>query len=118
MRSNYLPLPSDLKWRRVVAVVLFAAILYGLRDLAPVFICFVVLVRGLTLAADALHDRTGLERRGAVASILLAVVAALGVGIFFGVRALLPWVHEIRADGRDYAEHVLTTAEVVAALTN
>jgi predicted PurR-regulated permease PerM len=107
MRSNYLPLPSDLKWRRVVAVVLFVGILYGLRELAPVFICFVVLVRALTLAADFLHDRTGLERRGGVASILLAAVAALGTGIFLGVRALLPWVHEIRSDGREYAEHLL-----------
>src|ERR1035438_6144069 len=40
MRSNYLPLPSDLKWRRLAAVVLFLGILYGLRELAPVFICF------------------------------------------------------------------------------
>ena len=107
MRSNYLPLPSDTKWRRLVAVLLFVGILYGLRDLAPVFICFIVLVRTLTLAADFLHDRTGLERRGGVASILLAVVAASGVGIFLGVRALLPLVHEIRTDGRDYAEHLL-----------
>ena len=88
-------------------MALFACLLYGLRQLAPVFICFIVLVRTLTLAADLLHDRTGLERRGGVASILLAAVAALGVGITLGVRALLPWVHEIRTDGREYAEHLL-----------
>ncbi len=107
MRSNYLPLPSDLKWRRLVAVLIFAGILYGMRELAPVFVCFVVLVRGLTLAADFLHARTGLERRGGVASILLVAVAALGVSLVLGVRALLPMVHEIRADGREYVEHLL-----------
>jgi predicted PurR-regulated permease PerM len=108
MRSSYLPLPKDPKWRRVVAVALFVGILYGLRELAPVFICFVVLVRALTLAADFLQRRTGLERRGGVASILLVAVAALGVGIVLGVRALHPWVQEIRTDGRDYAEHLLS----------
>jgi predicted PurR-regulated permease PerM len=106
MRSLYVPLPSDPKWRRLVAVVLFLGILYGLRELAPVFICFVVLVRALTAAADFLHDRTGMERRGGVATLLLAAVAALGVGIYLGVRALLPFIHELRTEGRDYAEHL------------
>src|SRR5579859_559481 len=108
MRSEYFPLPSDAKWRRVIAVVLFLGILYGLRELAPVFICFVIIVRALTIAADFLHARTGLARRGGVASILLVVVSGLGLGIFLGVRALLPFIHEIRADGREYAEHLVS----------
>ena len=74
MRSNYLPLPTNLKWRRLAALVLFGGILYGLRELAPVFVCFVILVRALTMAADFIHDRVGLTRRSGVASILLAVV--------------------------------------------
>jgi predicted PurR-regulated permease PerM len=107
MRSAYLPLPSDPKWRRLVAVALFVGILYGLRALAPVFVCFIILVRALTLAADLLHDRTGLERRGGVASILLAVVSGIGVSLVLGVHALIPRVHEIRADGRDFVQHLL-----------
>ena len=107
MRSNYLPLPSDPKWRRLVAVVAFAAIVYSLRELSPVFICFTILVRSLTALADVIHERTGLERRGGVASILLAAVAAMAVSIFLGVRAILPWVHAVRAEGREYVEHVL-----------
>jgi predicted PurR-regulated permease PerM len=107
MRSNYLPLPSDIKWRRLAAVVLFGVILYALRELAPVFICFTILVRALTVTADVIHDRFGLERRGAVASILLAFVAVLGVAIFIGVRAAIPLIHEVRAEGRDYLEHLL-----------
>jgi predicted PurR-regulated permease PerM len=107
MRSNYIPLPSDLKWRRLAAVVLFGAILYALRDLAPVFICFTILVRALTLAADFIHDRFGWERRGGVATILLVGVAIVGVGIFLGVRAAIPYIHEVRADGREYVEHLL-----------
>jgi predicted PurR-regulated permease PerM len=106
MRSKYLPLPSNRKWSRVVGVVLFAGILYGLRELAPVFICFVILVRTLTLAADFLHRRTGLERRGGVASLLLVAVSTLALGIFLGVRSLLPRIHEIRADGREYVEQI------------
>jgi predicted PurR-regulated permease PerM len=108
MRSAYFPLPSDAKWRRVIAVLLFLGILYGLRELTPVFVCFVILVRALALAADFLHARTGLARRGGVASILLVGVAGLGLGIFLGVRALLPYIHEIRADGREYAEHLVS----------
>jgi predicted PurR-regulated permease PerM len=107
MRSNYLPLPADIKWRRLVAVAAFAAIVYWLRELAPVFICFTILVRALTVAADFIHDRTGLERRGGVASLLLAVVVALGVSIFLAVRAVLPWVHDIRREGHEYVEHIL-----------
>jgi len=107
MRSNYLPLPSDLKWRRLMAVALFGVILYALRELAPVFVCFTILVRALTLAADFIHDRTGLERRGGVASILLFVVALLGIGIFLAVHAAIPLIHEVRTEGREYAEHLL-----------
>jgi predicted PurR-regulated permease PerM len=107
MRSAYLPLPADLKWRRLLAVVLFLGILYFLRELAPVFICFTILVRALTLVADAIHDKTGLERRGGVASVLLAIVGGLGLALFLGVRALLPRVHEIRAEGRELLDQLL-----------
>jgi predicted PurR-regulated permease PerM len=107
MRSNYLPLPSDLKWRRLAAVVIFVGILYGLRELAPVFVCFIILVRALTIAANFIHRRTGVERRGGVASLLLVIVAALAMGIFFGVHAVLPRVHEIRAEGRELADQLL-----------
>jgi len=107
MRSNYLPLPSDLKWRRLVAVVIFGGILYGLRELAPVFICFIILVRALTIAADFIHDRVGLERRGSVASILLVAVASLAGSIFYAVHRVLPRVHELRTEGRDFAEQLL-----------
>jgi predicted PurR-regulated permease PerM len=107
MRSNYLPLPADLKWRRLAAVALFLGILYGLRELAPVVVWFIILVRALTIAADAIHDRTGMERRGGVASILLVAVAVVGVSVFVAVRAALPWVREVRAEGREYAEHLV-----------
>jgi predicted PurR-regulated permease PerM len=107
MRSNYLPLPTDLKWRRLAAVVMFVGILYGLRELAPVFVCFIIIMRSLSLAADFIHDRTGLERRGGVASILLVAVAALAAAIFVGVREIVPHIRELRAEGRDLAEHLL-----------
>jgi predicted PurR-regulated permease PerM len=107
MRSNYLPLPSDAKWRRLAAVVLFGGLLYFLRELAPVFICFTILVRALTLAADFIHDRTGMERRGGVASILLLAVAVLAGSIFAGVRELIPRIRELRVEGRELAEHLL-----------
>jgi len=107
MQSSYLPLPSDPKLRRLVAVVAFAGIVYWLRELAPVFICFTILVRSLTWLADVIHSRTGLERRGGVASILLVAVTAIGVSIFFGVRAILPRVHEIRTEGKDLVGQLL-----------
>ena len=73
----------------------------------PVFVCFTILVRTLTLAADFIHDRFGWERRGGVATILLIGVALAGIGIFLGVRAAIPFIHEVRADGREYVEHLL-----------
>ncbi len=88
-------------------VVAFTAIVYWLRELAPVFICFTLLVRSLTVLADVIHDRTGLERRGGVASILLVTVVAIGVSLFFGVRAILPRVHAIRAEGKELVEQLL-----------
>jgi predicted PurR-regulated permease PerM len=107
MQSSYLPLPADLKWRRLTALVLFVGLLYALRELAPVFICFTILVRALSWLADFIHDRTGMERRGGVATILLVAVTALAIGLFLAVHAAMPLVHEIRAEGRDYVEHLL-----------
>ena len=94
--------PSRRRW------CCFSAILYGLRELAP----------GLHLLhrpRAGAHRGGGLpprphghgaprRRRDASSS---PPWPRWRVGIFLGVRALLPFIHEIRTEGRDYAEHLL-----------
>ena len=108
MQSSYLPLPASQKWRRLMAVVLFLGILYALRELAAVFVCFTILVRALSSLADFIHDRTGMTRRGGVATILLAATAAAGIGLLLGVHEATPFVHEVRSEGHEYLDHLMS----------
>lgn len=102
MQSSTLPLPSDVKWRRVLGVALFLGLLYAFRKLAPVFICFVVLERVLGWAADQLEQRARIHRKRAVALLLVTMASILGLGVFLAVRRALPLIAVIRTEGREY----------------
>jgi len=104
MQSTTLPLPGDLKWRRVLGVAVFLGLLYAFRRLAPVFICFVILERALGWAAGLIERRTKIHRKGAIALLLgslLAIEAAVAVLL---IRRALPLVATIRTEGREYLE--------------
>lgn len=102
MQSKTIPLPSDIRWRRVTVVVIFLGLLYYFRSLAPVFICFVIFERGLGWLADQINQRTPLHRTSAIASVLTAITAIVGVLLFTGIRRLLPLVKELRENGAHY----------------
>ncbi len=102
VQSKTIPLPGDLRWRRLIVVAMFLGLLYYFRGLAPVFICFVVFERSLGWLADQLDARTPLHRTGAIASVLTVLVALVGLGVFAGVRELMPVVDELRDNGERY----------------
>lgn len=109
MESSTLPLPADVRWRRVIVVVAFLGLLYAFRHLAPVFICFIVLERSLGWLATQIDARTPLHRKGAIVSVLgLLGLAAAGIA-FLAIRQSLSVITDLRDNGREYlrelAEH-------------
>ena len=104
MRSHTIPLPADIKWRRLTVVVIFLGLIYYFRTLAPVFICFVILERSLGWLADQIDQRTPIHRTSAIATLLTAMAALVGLGVFAGVQRLLPLFRELKAHGASYLE--------------
>jgi predicted PurR-regulated permease PerM len=102
MESRTLPLPSDPRWRRLLVVALFLALLYLFRALAAVFICFVVIERSLSWAADRIGGRIRLQRKWTLALMLTLIATAIGLGAFVGVKRSLPIVRHLRVHGADY----------------
>lgn len=109
MESSTIPLPADLRWRRIIVVAAFLGLLYTFRHLAPVFICFVILERGLGWLARQIDERTPLHRKSAIASVL-AILGLVAAALTFAViRQSLTIITDLRANGREYlrelAEH-------------
>ena len=106
MESTTLPLPSDLRWRRLIGVAIFLGILYGFRHLAVVFVCAVLIARALGVTADFVDRHSPLGPKSSIATVLFGVLGTIGVAVFLGVRKLVPIVHTVRTDGREYIEHL------------
>jgi predicted PurR-regulated permease PerM len=106
VESSALPIPKDLRWRRALGVGLFLGLLYVFRNLAPVIICFVIFERAFGWCADQLATRTKIHRKGAVGGILAAFVGLLGLGVFLGIRRLIPLIELARTDGRAWIESI------------
>jgi predicted PurR-regulated permease PerM len=104
---GFLPLPGDVRWRRVVLLALFLAFVGFFRHLAPVFVCAVLLARGLGAAAETLKTRAKLDHRRAVLVSLGAVLLVLGGLLASGVHEALPLVKRLRTDGHGYVERLL-----------
>jgi predicted PurR-regulated permease PerM len=106
VQSQTIPLPADIRWRRLTVVVIFLGLIFYFRSLAPVFICFVVLERGLGWLADRIDERTPLHRKSAIAVILTVLAALVGLAIFAGVRSLLPLIQTLRENGEEYVHSI------------
>jgi predicted PurR-regulated permease PerM len=102
MESRTLPLPADLRWRRLIVIGLFLGLIYLFRSLAPVFICFVILERSLGFLGDQIERRTPLSKTRAIAAVLAVFAGAIGVAGFFLVQRTLPLARHLRENGRDY----------------
>jgi putative permease len=115
MYFNELPIPTDVRWRRLLAVALFLTLLYVFRKLAPVLICFVIFARALGWASDRLFERTRLNRKGAIAGILVLFTGGVGVATVFGIQRGIDFVNMLRTDGGTYVES-LTKSGVFSTL--
>ncbi|HEU4405426.1 MAG TPA: AI-2E family transporter [Polyangiaceae bacterium] len=102
MESDTLPLPADLRWRRLIAVALFLGLLFAFRRLAPVFVCFVVLERAIGWAAGALASRAKLSPRASLLTVLGALAALVAVEGYLGVRRVVAGVRALRAEAPGY----------------
>lgn len=106
MQSRSLPLPKDVRWRRLIAITIFLGLLYAFRKLAPVLICFVIFERSLGWCSDQIAKRTKLHRKGVIGAILLALTAAIGLGGFVGMKKVIPVFDAIKNDGGSWVESI------------
>ncbi len=106
MQSKTLPLPDNIKWRRLTVLILFLGLIYYFRSLAPVFICFIVLERSLGWAADQIDARTPLHRTNAIASLLTIIAGVVGLGVFMVIRKTLPFARELQQNGAAYVHGI------------
>jgi predicted PurR-regulated permease PerM len=106
LESSSLPIPKDVRWKRVLGVALFLGLIYAFRKLAPVLICFVVFERAFGWCADQLATRTKIHKKGAIAGILTAFGALIGLGVFTSVKRMVSLVDLARTDGRAWVESV------------
>jgi predicted PurR-regulated permease PerM len=106
MHSETIPLPADLKWRRLIVAALFLALLYFFRGLAPVFICFIIIERSLRFVAELIERRTGLHKKNAILSVLTALAIAFAVALFVAVKRSLPLARRLRDNGSEYLQAI------------
>ncbi|MEO6953494.1 MAG: AI-2E family transporter [Polyangia bacterium] len=104
MRSRFFPLPLDPRWRRLFGVALFLCLLYGFRHLTVLFVCFVLISRGLGKLASVIEDRLHVRRMRVLGSILAMFAAVTTVVVLVLVRTLAPLVREASGDWRGWFE--------------
>ncbi len=104
MRSEMFPLPEDPRWRRLVEVSIFLGLLFAFRHLAPVFVCFIVLVRLLGAAGELVEQRFKLARKRGLAVALATIAGALGLGIFVLLHRMMPFLKKLRSEGSGHVE--------------
>jgi predicted PurR-regulated permease PerM len=102
MESDTLPLPADLRWRRLIAVALFLGLLFAFRRLTPVFVCFVVLERSIGFLAGLLARKAKLSPRAALGAVLGALATLAAVAGYLGVRRAVGAVRSLRAEAPGY----------------
>lgn len=106
MESNALPIPKDVRWKRLLGVALFLGLIYLFRGLAPVLIVFVIFERGFGFAADHLVLRTRIHRKGAIGVLLGLFVGLVGFAVFMGVKGAISLVELAQRDGAQWVESV------------
>ncbi|MFO0547657.1 MAG: AI-2E family transporter [Polyangiaceae bacterium] len=106
MESSTLPIPKDVRWRRLLGVALFLGLLYFFRGLAPVLICFVIFQRSLGWASDKIAAKTKLHRKGVIGGLLLTMAGGIALGVFYGVKRIIAFVELAKREGPSWVESV------------
>jgi predicted PurR-regulated permease PerM len=97
--SSSLPLPADPRWRRVLALALFFAVLYTFRSLAAVLVCFVAFERAFGTTSEHLARWTKLSRPAALLALIGSLAVALAGAGYLGVSSVVGWVERARVEG-------------------
>ena len=104
--QDLLPLPRDPRWRRVMMLTAFLVLLVRLRQLAPVFVCFVILVRLVSALTRAFENHTGVKHQRSVTVVVTVIGLSLGTAVLIGVRRMMPHVRALREGGREQIEEL------------
>lgn len=115
MQSSSLPIPKDVRWRRLLGVALFLVLLYVFRHLAPVLIIFVIFERGFGFAADKIARYTSISRKWAIAGLLTAFLGVIGFGIFFAVKRILAFIDLAQRDGATWVATIANSSIIQMA---
>jgi predicted PurR-regulated permease PerM len=102
MRSRLLPLPTDPRWRRLFALVIFLGALVAVRHLALLFVCFVLISRGLGAASVFLERKLRIQRQRVLLSLLGVVGSILGIVLIVTARRLSPFIARAQNEWRDW----------------
>lgn len=80
--------------RRLLAIVLFIALVYLFRHLAPLLIFFVAFERSFGFLRDQIHKRTKLSKKLSLVVVLVGFLAMVATAIGLGVgRAIHEFAH-------------------------
>jgi len=113
MRSRLFPFPTEPRWRRLFSIAIFLGLLVSLRHLAFLFVCFVLLSRGLGALASLIERRINLHRRRVLASLLGVAALAFAGGILLVVRSLSPFVARAQMEWRTWFETLAANPALV-----
>src|SRR5688572_30660780 len=100
MRSRLFPLPSEPRWRRFFGLLVFLGALYAVRRLAILFVCFVLLSRGLDAVARIVERRSRVARRRVLATIIGGAAVLAGTLALVVVRRVAPFARRAQAEWR------------------
>jgi predicted PurR-regulated permease PerM len=102
MRSRLLPLPTDPRWRRLFGLVVFLGAVVALRHLALLFVCFVLISRGLGASAVFFESRLRLQRQRVILTLVAVFGLSLGLVTIVAARRLAPFVARAQTEWRDW----------------
>ena len=113
MQSRLLPLPTDPRWRRLVGLVLFVGALVAVRHLAVLFVCFVLISRGLGALAALLSHRLRIHKQRVLATLLAAFATVLGIALLVVGRQVAPLLARAQGEWREWFGTLTSNPAVV-----
>jgi predicted PurR-regulated permease PerM len=102
MHSRLLPLPTDPRWRRLFGLILFVGVVVALRHLALLFVCFVLISRGLGAFSGFFERRLRLQRQRVIFGLVAVFASALGLVAIVAARRLATFIARAQVEWRDW----------------
>lgn len=102
MRSRLFPIPTEPRWRRLFGLVVFLGLLVALRHVAILFVCFVLIARGLGALATLLEQRLRIQRKRGLATLLGIFAVSASAGLLALVKRIAPFAARAQNEWRDW----------------